>query len=180
MEGAAEAASSIERPLVQHYTLANGIKLKIKPVPPLAIRQAAIQVPPPSVPIVHDEGRDRDMENPSDPDYQKALEAYQVEQLFRVVDVMILLGTEVVHIPDDVYPPESEEWTDMLDAAGVTVPPFRSTQARRLGWMRLYAMITEADTAVVVSRLIALSGVTEVEVQRAAAAFLRTARREPD
>lgn len=175
---AAQAASSVTS-MLNEYTLSSGVVVRIKPVPPLAMREAAIQTQPPRPPMVHIEDRDQEIENPSDPDYLKALEEHQMKQLYLVSDVMMMLGVDIIHVPDDVFPVESEEWSEMLTAVGIPIPEQSVTNkyARRLTWMRLYAARSESDIAAILTRVIALSGVTELEVQRAAAAFLRASGR---
>lgn len=171
---AAQAASSVTSG-TNEYTLSSGVIVRLKPVPPLAMREAAIQAVPPRPPMVHIEDRDQDIENPNDPDYLKALEEYQTKQLYLVSDVMMMLGVDIIHVPEDVFPVESEEWSEMLAAVGIAIPEqaVSNKYARRLTWMRLYAARSETDIATILARIIALSGVTELEVQRAAAAFLR-------
>ena len=171
---AAQAASSVTSG-TNEYTLSSGVVVLLKPVPPLAMREAAIQATPPRPPMVRVEDRDQEVENTADPDYLKAIEAHQAKQLYLVSDVMMMLGVDIINIPDDVFPPESEEWSQMLEAVGINIPEQSITNkyARRLTWMRLYVARSESDIATILSRIIALSGVTELEVQRAAAAFLR-------
>lgn len=165
---------------VLECTLSSGVILECKPVPPLAMREVAIRVPAPQVPTWHNPDKDRDEPNPNDPDYLKALELYQAEQLFRVTEVIMLLGTQVKELPDGFPGPERVDWIEPLLVLGVVEQDtidHANKWARYLMWLRFYACQTQSDVAHVIGRVIAVSGVTEVEVQRAAAAFLRTTRR---
>lgn len=173
---AAEIAEIIEQGPRDEAVLANGVRLKLRRVPPLAIREAAIRVPPPKVPTVWIQDREREEENPNDPGYLEAMARYQAEQMFRVADVMMLLGTSIGELPDGIASPESDEWIEMLEALDIPVERVNKHK-RYLAWMRLYATEREEDIAVIIGRVAALSGVTEVEVQRAAAAFRSTAGR---
>lgn len=155
-------------------TLRNGVVLKLHPVPPLAIREAALLVPPPQVPVWISPDKDREEPNPNDPDYLAALEKHKHEQAFRVSDTIHLLGTSVESIPDGIDPPESDVWISKLEAIGIKVDR-ENEHKRYLSWLRLYAYTSQADISMVTAFATRLSGTTEEEVQRAAAAFRRPA-----
>lgn len=178
-EEAASVAASLTGNVRDRICLSNGVVLKIRPVPPLAMREAATSEPQPKPPIVHIAAQDRDEENPNDPDYLAEVERWQLKQLARVADVMLILGTELVDLPQEcgLVPPDSDEWIEMLQAAGIQIQVSSNRYTRYLTWLRLYAIRSEPDLAEVFTAVVSASGVTEVEVQRAAAAFLDTARR---
>lgn len=171
IEDAATVASSIAGSGENLFELQNGVVLELKPVPPIAIREAAIKHPPPKVPVVFIEDKGREEENPNDPAYMREVQRYVLEQLYRVTDVIMLLGTSIRHVPEGVQRPEDEEWVSMLEALAIDLPPFNNKYARYLSWLRLYAITSEIESGYILGRVTALSGVTEVEVQRAAAAF---------
>lgn len=174
---AANAAAAIDGSGKPEFRLQNGVVLELKPVPPIAIREAALQKPPPQVPTVFIEDKGREEQNPNDPDYHKAMQQYAFDQLYRITDVLLLLGTGIVSIPDDVFPVESDEWVEQLAALAIDVPPFNNKYARYLSWLRLYAICSEYEVGYILGNVTAMSGVTEVEVQRAAASFRDRARR---
>jgi hypothetical protein len=171
---AAQVASSLNGGRGGTVRLGNGVVLKLRPVAPLAIREAAIRGNPPQIPIVHLADKDRDEPNPNDPDYLRANQEYAARQLFQVSDVLMLMGSEFVSAPDDVFPPTSDEWADMLRSTGMEIDT-SNKYTRYLSWLRLYALTSEGELSQVLAGVVRLSGVTEVEVQRAAAAFLRYA-----
>lgn len=174
----AAIAESIEyEGRVLECTLSSGVVLACKPVPPLAMREVAIHVPPPAVPTWHNPDKDREEPNPNDPAYIKAVENYQAEQLFKVTEVIMLLGTEIKSTPPDIIAYTSDDWLGPLTVLGVIVDEPKNKWERYLMWLRFYACKTQSDVANIIGRVVAVSGVTEVEVQRAAAAFLRTAGR---
>lgn len=171
---AANVVSGIEGGGRIRFRLSIGALLEFKSVPPIAIREAALSIRPPSVPTVFMEDKGREEENPNDPDYIRAMQKYAFEQLYRVSDVLMLLGTSIVRpLPDDVIPPESDEWMEPLEAIGIPLPEKtrENKHIRYLSWLRLYAIRTEMEAGYIMGRITAMSGVTEVEVQRAAAAF---------
>jgi hypothetical protein len=171
IEAATEVVESLEtKAKLDSITLSNGIVLKLKAVPPLAMREAAISVPQPKVPVVFVESLGRAEENPNDPDYARALTRWENDQVFRVADVLMLLGTSVESVPEGYQRPEDEEWFEELEVLGLAVDG-SNRHKRRLAWLRMYAFTSERDIAATMAAITALSGTTEVEVGRAAAAF---------
>lgn len=151
-------------------TLKNGIILKLKPVAPIAIREAAVRVQPPEVPLVYIEEKQREERNPADPAYLRAVDRYEADQVFRVADVLVLMGTKVEFVPEGRSGPDDDDWIDLLDALDISVP--RDNKYRRyLAWVRYYAIEDEEDIGRVMAAIVRLSGVTEVEVDKAAKAF---------
>lgn len=177
INAAAEVVESIEskaRP--DKLTLSNGIVLKLKAVPPLAMREAAISVPQPKPPVVFMESLGRTEENPNDPDYLRAVTRWENDQVFRVADVLMLLGTSVESVPEGFERPEDSEWFEQLEVLGLAVDG-SNRHKRYLAWLRMYAFASERDIAAAMAAITSLSGTTEVEVQRAAAAFRNNSRR---
>lgn len=174
IEDAVSAASSLDGSGRIGFTLSTGVVLRLKSVPPLAIREASLSIRPPAIPTVYMEDKGREEENANDPDYLQAMNRYALEQLFRVSDVLMLLGTSIVgEVPEGVFGPDSDEWMEPLEALGIALPENVRTNkhVRYLAWLRLYAVRSEQEVAYLMGRIASLSGVTEVEVQRAAAAF---------
>lgn len=151
-------------------TLSNGIVLKLRPVPPLAIREIAVRFAPPPVPVVWIADKERDEPNPNDPDYLAAMTRYLQDQTYRVADVSMALGTAVESVPEFMERPESDGWIEPLEAVGLVID--RDNRHKRyLAWLRLYAVTSNADLTRVMRGVTMLAGVTEEEVQRAVRAF---------
>lgn len=175
IEGAAAVAQAVESGPITRLTLRCGAVLLFSPVSPLALREAAVTVVQPAVPIVRlTDGRDEP--NPNDPDYIAALDRFQNDQIFRVANVVMLMGTKLESVPEGVDKPEDEDWIEMLETLGITVPHATKHQ-RYLSWLRLYALRANDEVTAIIGNVVRLSGVTEVEVQRAASAFRGTAQR---
>lgn len=181
MSAAATVASALVPPS-KEFELSNGIVLKLRSVPPLAIRQAVLAVPRPKPPILKNPDTDEEYENTIDPDYIKAAMEHYETQFLVTGDVLVLMGTKIQSYPDDpdVIHLEDDEWIAML-RDGLNLKVDDSNAYRKyLSYMRLYALTSESETTELLQRITMLSGVSEVEVQRAAAAFRRAEERGAD
>lgn len=171
INAAAEVVESLEeKSRRDRLVLSSGIVLKLRPVPPLAMREAAISVPQPKPPVVFMESVGRAEENPNDPDYMRAMTRWENDQVFRVADVLMLLGTAVEFVPEGFQRPEDDDWFEQLEVLGLAVDG-TNKHKRYLAWLRLHAFTSERDIAAAMTAITSMSGVTEVEVQRAAQAF---------
>lgn len=155
--------------------LSNGIVLKIKRIPPLAIREAATRVKAPEVPMWYNEATERDEPNPNDPDFLAALEEYSNTQVMAISQVLMMLGTEVAEL-NGHDGPEANGWLRALRAAGVIINEDDEFD-RYLAWLQYYALETTDDIASIMPATMALSGVSEQEVEKAAASFRDSAQR---
>lgn len=173
MKLAASVIQRIEDGAPSEITLTNGIKLAIQGVPPLVLRQAAVSIPTPVVPINLVDGRE--VENPNDPSYIRAVNEKHSLENYLAADAMMMVGTRIEYVPDNVCKPEDDEWFEPLEAIGITVPHANKYE-RYLSWLRFYALCTDSDLTNVMGAVIAFTGVSEVEVARAAAGFRRVAQ----
>lgn len=175
-------------PAVTSYRLANGIVLRLKPVPPLAMRAAAARIPEPVVPKVHLASQDREEDNPNDPGYQAALFQKSIDQTNAMFTVALLIGTEVESIPEGYYGPQQDEWitqmreTLVLVGSEDDVPRVRETpeRARYLDWLRLYAVTSDVDLYMLSMMLVQGVALSESEVQAAMASFRDRVRANAD
>lgn len=175
---AVSGAEAIDHPVTE-WTLANGIVLSFRIVPPMVLRSASAHIPVPQVPSIWIASRERNEENPSDPDYLRALMQYRADIGEAAMTVGLLMGTAVKHVPDGMYPPEDSHWIDELrtayeiaGVAGATIHE-EPVRARYLDWLRLYAIPTEIDLYTVTQIVTSSVLLTEGEVQRSAASFRR-------
>lgn len=101
------------------FTLANGMKLRVKPMPAMLLQRAASRVPAPEVPIYIDERTGTEKENPTSPKYQAALQEYQVQQSAVMLFAALSLGTELLDENDEVvdHPPD-DGWKDVIKFIG--------------------------------------------------------------
>lgn len=173
-EQAAEIAADVEASTGGEQrrdtvTLSNGVILKVKPVPPLALQEVARRFTRPTIPEVYNADKGRMEENPIHPAYLEALERYQADQIMAATDVMLMIGTEIVSIPEGVDPPEGNNWVELRELMGLDTD-FKNKYHRYIAWLR-QVLVTNNDIAITMAAAIALNGVMEVEVQQAVAAF---------
>lgn len=147
--------------------LADGHRARVKPVSATLIEEITSAIKAPKVPVIHDEERNRDLENPDDPDYIRAVEDANRARGIAAMDAMVLLGVELL----DGVPPD-EEW----------LPNLRLLE--KLGRLNLsaYDLSDPLERAFVYKRLIAVdtnvlnqvgrrAGVTPAAVAEAEDAF---------
>lgn len=143
--------------------LSNGVVLQLKPVPPFAVRQAAVEVKDPPIPVVYIADKDRTEANPNDPDYLQAMKEAQQQRITAVTNLFFMIGTEVVSVPEGMFTPEQDDWIDMLEAVGLPVD--RTNKFKRyFQWLAWYVVTSEDDIASIVSGVATLSGVREEDV----------------
>lgn len=175
IEAAAEAVEESEAPQNSVVTLSNGIKLRLKPVPPFLVRQAAMKLEKPKVPKM-DIGKGREEDNPDDPSYQEALADFDNRATDAAVNVMLAAGTEVEFVPEGISPPESDGWIALMEVLEVEIDLDRPI-ARYLAWMRYVALATAADVTMITSAMSKGIGLTEEEVKATAESFRNRATR---
>jgi hypothetical protein len=84
----------------------------------------------PKVPVTFIADKERNEENPADPDYQVAKKEYEESRTLALFDAAILLCTQVESIPEGVDTPEDEGWLEDLTILGISpgsniTPPLR-------------------------------------------------------
>lgn len=176
---AAARIAAAAGPISQEIKLVTGVVLGLRPVPPLAIRQAVLSVPTPKMPMVMIPDREDPEPNPNDPDYLLALDKQFNDQFLVTAEAMMLLGTYLKSVPEGAFLPEDDGWIEPLEALGIQVD-VENKHKRYLSWLRYHAIATQNDQYRVLNAVTMMSGVTEVEVQRAAAAFRRDEERGAD
>lgn len=172
---AAAAVEESQTPQDSVVTLSNGVKLKLKPVPPFLVRQAAMKLERPKVPKM-DIGKGREEDNPDDPSYQEDLDLYENRATDAGVNVMIAAGTEIMSIPEGVPEVEDDSWLELLAFLEIEVDIERPL-ARYLTWMRYVGLATAADITLITGRLSKGIGLTEEEVEATAESFRNRAAR---
>lgn len=176
LEAAVEAVEVAAQPLVTEITLDNGVVLKLKPVPPFLVRQAAINLKQPKPPVIDvGKGEGREEENPNDPDYLEKLDTYNAEVIVASTNAMLLAGTEILSVPDGMWSPDDDGWLDLVDYLDIEVDR-ENRLARYLAWLRFYALSGPSITRIL-AELRKSIGATEEEVDSAAASFRNRAAR---
>lgn len=171
-------AAAKEDVLEEIVTLSSGIRLRLLGAPPGAIEQAIARIEQPSPPRILIEEKGREEENPNDPNYLRALEEYTKATALAAINVMLLLGTQLVDVPEDLQRPEDDGWVEDLNFLGIEFDT-ENPRARYLKWIWCYAMRSMTDQTLVFSSL-RRSGATEEEVALAVDAFRNRAERRAD
>lgn len=168
-----------EKPTSDIVTLSNGVRLKCKSVPIMTLRHASASIPKPKPPVVRNEEKDREEVWEGDPSYQQAIEEWEERVGDVGTNVMLMLGTSVEHIPDDVEKPEDDGWLESLLATGIEVK-VGSIPARYISWLRFYAIATPSDLLAVTSVIAKKSGVLNKDVQASLDSFRSREERGTD
>ena len=147
--------------------LSTGYRAKIKPVSAVLLDNAMSRIKDPEIPEVYLEDKDRKEPNPNDPSYLKAMEEANHKRSMASVDVMILMGIQLI----DPIPPD-EDWL------------FGLQDLSRLGLFDLtpYDMTNPRDREFVFKRFVAVGnddlkmiskkmGISEEDLKAAEAAF---------
>jgi hypothetical protein len=87
--------------------LSTGYWALITPVSAPLIDEASSRVPEPRPPTVFVDDKGREEENPNDPDYLRELERLDVERSMAAIDVIIMMGIDLVN--EDGTPYEIDE-----------------------------------------------------------------------
>lgn len=162
---------------ITEYEMENGVVLRIKPVPPLVLRNAARGIVDPEVPMVHIESKGRDEPNPDDPAFIAALAEARERRSQAASIAALLVGTEVKSIPPGIPGPDDDSWVEDLrtvyDVAGIKwdIDTTPGSKARYLAWLRNYAIGSDTELYILNRVLTVGVALTNAEVQAAAESF---------
>ncbi len=159
-----------QQPSPPTVTLANGVVIRCKPVSVMTLRYASTSVPRPKPPVIRNKDKDRDEEWEGDPAYQQALMDWENKVGDTGTNVMLLLGTEIESVPDNVEKVGDDGWVELLQATGMDVN-VSSEPARYLSWLRFYAITTPQDLLMITANIAEKSGVLDKDVQASLESF---------
>lgn len=155
------------------FELSSGVVLRLKDKinPSILIDiLSELETKRPEPPVVYLEQFGREEVNYDDPKYQDRLQRWEVQNSGRIADALVLKGTEVESIPDDLDTPDDNGWIEELEVLGFTINRF-SKSARYLAWVKHVAIEDKNDWEVVIAHVGKLAGVNESDVKRAQSAF---------
>lgn len=155
--------------------LANGIVLRIKPVSQALMRDAISAVAVPKAPMWHDPQRDEDVPNEADPQFLAAMKQYVTDTNEASGKVAMLMGTEVMSVPDGMSGPFDDDWVDWLSLAGKEAD-LKNRAVRYLTWLEYYALTTTEDRSICIFAPLIASSLGEQEVEAAVDSFRRDKR----
>lgn len=142
--------------------VSTGVKFSIKRVSAELMRRLGEQRPAPVPPKWRNPKKDREEENPNDPDYLDAVKTYRLEIGTRAMHLFLMFGTEPVEIPEGVEGPDSKDWAEALAYVGVAVP--ESGKVRYLRWLLEYHLSGEDDIQNLFLAVLHKSGVLREEL----------------
>ena len=155
------------------FTTSNGIVLRIRAVPSHVTREVLRQLKEPRVPTWHNAAKERDEENPLDPDYIEAVAEFKNKQV-DLTNRAYLLHTHVNEpdgMPDDVEGPEGTEWSDFQELLGITVHSLSDKRERYIDWLKFH-ILTDADFRDLMTAIYVAGGlVSEEDVKAAVDSF---------
>lgn len=159
----------------EEIELSTGVRVVLQRVPPGLLEDVVNRVKDPEVPVYYDTDKDREIPNPSHPDYLKAMKQADRDRSVAVIEATVLFGIELVDgLPDD------DGWLKKL----------RFLDRRGVFDLEAYDLDDELDKEFVYKRYIALgdqdfvtltslvSGIEPEEIEKAQRSFRDEATRE--
>lgn len=172
-DGLTRILSAIDTPIdnPHEFITSNGIKFRLKQVPPMLLRDAQKTLTPPEVPTVWIEDKQTNEPNEADPKYREALAAYH-EQTGDVANAILLTrGTEVLYVPDGISRCEDASWVDdVTEFVPIKIPA--AGVRRYFCWIKYVALTSIDDFMGILRKVSRLGGMTtEADVAEAADNF---------
>lgn len=150
--------------------LSTGVKLRLKKFPKMVIPDVLKAVDDkhggrPKVPTVFLKDKGREEENPDDPDYQAAVQAYQMRQAAVINDALIMRGTELLSCPKGVKGMNDPDWLALEQAS--ETPGLDNEYVRYLTWVKHVAALDDEDVRKIIQEVGRLIGISEADVSEA-------------
>lgn len=151
-------------------TLSTGVVLDLLQPSPILVDNLmrSFSADEPHIPKVWIKDKERDEENPNDPDYLAAMEAWYAESGMRSIKALLPTGSRIRSKPEDMPGPEEPDFADLMDTMGQ--PLGKSRFSRYTQWVLLYATNPQ-DLAILGVKLLRRAGVREEDVREAQALF---------
>lgn len=151
-------------------SLSTGVKLRLKKFPKMVIPDVLKAVDDkhggrPKVPTVFLPDKGRTEDNPDDPDYLAAVQAYQMRQAAVINDALIMRGTELLSCPKSVKNMDDPEWLESERALGIEGLDNRFV--RYLMWVKHVAALDDEDVRKIIREVGGLIGIAEADVSEA-------------
>lgn len=165
-----KTAQAVQNALIEtenKIELTSGVVLRGKQANPTVMIQVMADFERPRVPTFFDKKMGREMENPDDPAYLEALQSWRMEYANAMTNAMIVLGTELVSVPNGMPGPDSDIWLDEYRLLVKNTHP-ENTTWRYLTWVKFKAFADPVEDMKRIQEVVgALSGVRESAVKAA-------------
>jgi hypothetical protein len=169
----AELARKVKEKDNNVLEFSTGVKLKINEEisPSILIDIVAdLEEGRPEPPIHYIEELDREEVNLDDPEYAKRLERWDTLGTKRILDALILIGTEVEFIPEKMQKPTDNDWLGILEVLGFKINR-RNKSVRYLSWVKHVAIKTVDDMKLITEQVGRRAGVSAADVELAQKSF---------
>lgn len=143
--------------------LSTGYRVRLKAVPIGLLNEVQLRISDPPVPMWHNPDKDREEENPSDPEYVRVCEELELQRAIATLDATILFGVDLV----DGVPPK-EEWLPKLQflhkLGHIDLDPYNFDDPLECEFLfKKFIVVSRADVRKITS---ISSGVQEALIQR--------------
>ena len=155
------------------FELSTGVVLKLKKsINPSTVIDILSEVESqrPEPPVVYLEQFGREEVNYDDPNYTDQMDRWEIVSSGRIADALILKGTEVEKVPNDLPKPEDNSWIEELEVLGLHLNR-HSKAARYLAWVKHVAIQDQHDWEEITANVGRLAGINEADVKRAQDSF---------
>ena len=134
--------------------------------------------PPPTPPMVRNQDQDRDIANYDDPDYNDRVTRWNAEAILRAHRALLITGTDLKEVPEDLDGPESDGFRDMIEGMELDYPS--TAVGRKVMFIQLVAAPALGEQAELTELLARAAGVQEVDVAKVAETFRSDTEGEAD
>lgn len=162
------------------FTLSQGVVLRPRRFAVLIVTEIQRRFKEPPIPKVFDENKKREINNPNDPTYQRALENALFERGMAITDVLIGLGTDLEELPPDILGPDDKWEEEILPflPADLTIP--KKGRSRYLAWLKYFLDLSGEELQGLLDFATRGSGISQAEVSAAVASFPNNPPRTTD
>jgi len=167
----ADAVDEIETKKDELIHLSTSVVLAPKPVSTMIFGSIVKKFVKPKPPVTYNEDTGRKEANLSDPLYLQETSEWENNTAFSIVDAMILLGTEIVSVPENFEGPVGNTWLEELSLIGIELKNIDSVKERYLNWVKHIAAPKTEDINEIMKKVGKLSGVSEEDVDSAVEKF---------
>jgi len=159
-------------------TVSTGVQFVLKSPSVYAVqrKQDEVKKRKPPIPVVFVAEKQRNEEVPDHPDYQSALQQWQLDLIEVTYDALLATGTTVEHIPAYVPAQDSEEHKIILQWLGLE--PAQHPLDRYIQWVKYTASPSAEDFVSLIGPLLTYMGTPIEEVNQATQLFRGNTKRD--
>ncbi len=162
------------------YDLAQGVRVRLRKMSPVLLAQVATNVGEgePKVPTHYNEDKEREEDNPLDPDYVADHDRWAAGRGIRLMRALVAGATSLECCPDDVMGRDSEEFADFMELMEIPLSP--SAQGRYAQWVMYVGIQDQEQMADFSATMMRMAGAREEDVAEAQALFRGDEERTAD